>query len=163
MASTLPFVTEFGLQPDLQPDYVSDSVVGDSTPPQPLGVDIAFDAVGDDLSLTTEFDLNICSEDVALSQWVQTALITKRGSELIFSPEFGSDLPDLIGTSTYTINDIEEQVIVAIESALSFHDRIDSIQSVKIGFIDEYRLAFEATVILDDNAVLTFEGATTVG
>lgn len=163
MASTLPFITEFGLQPDLQPDYVSDATQVDATPPSPLGVDIAFDATGEDFLLTPEFDLNICSEAVALSQWVQTALITKRGTELIFSPDFGSDLPDIIGTSTFTINDIEEQVIVAIESALSFHDRIDNIQSVRIGFIDDYRLAFEATVILDDNAVLTFNGATSLG
>lgn len=162
MASTLPFVTEFGLQPDLQPDYVSDAPQVDATPPPPLGVDIAFDATGEDLLLTPEFDLNICSEAVALSQWVQTALVTKRGTELIFSPNFGSDLSEVIGTSTFNINDLEEQVIVAVESALSFHDRIDNVQSVQIGFIDDYRLAFEATVILDDNAVLTFNGATTI-
>lgn len=163
MASTLPFVTEFGLQPDLTPDYISDAEVADETPPVPLGVDISFDAVGDDLSLTTEFDLVICDESRALSQWVQNALVTVRGSELVFGEDFGSDLANIISTSTSSLSDIEEQVISTIEEALLVHDRIDSIQDVRIGFIDDYRLAFEVTVILDDNAVLTFEGGTTFG
>jgi len=163
MASTLPFITEFGLQPDLVPDYVADVEQDDATPPVPLGVDISFDALGDDLSLSTEFDLVICDEGRALSQWVQNALVTRRGDELIFSENFGSVLADIVSTSTANISDIEEQVIVAIEDAILNHERIDRIDDVRVGFIDDYRLAFEATAILDDNSSLTFEGGATFG
>lgn len=163
MAPVLPYITEFGLQPDLEADFVDEVAASDGAPPQALGVDISFDAGGEDLLLSPDFDLLICTEAAALSQWVQNVLITKRGEEIAFPENFGSDLADIVGESSASLLDIEERVIVAVEDALLQHDRVDSVKNVTVGFIDDYRLAFEATIVLDDNAVLTFEGATAVG
>jgi hypothetical protein len=77
--------------------------------------------------------------------------------------DFGSTLADLIGSSPSGPSGVEEQVYIALEEAILYHDRVDSVSNVRIEFIDDYRLAFEATVVLDDNAVLTFGGGTTIG
>jgi phage baseplate assembly protein W len=161
--TVLPYVTEFGLQPETEADFITDVADPDATPPQALGVDLAVDVLGIDLLLTPDFDLSFCNESQALSQWVQNALITRRGDELSLPEDFGSTLSDLIGSSPSGPSGVEEQVYIALEEAILYHDRVDSVSNVRIEFIDDYRLAFEATVVLDDNAVLTFGGGTNIG
>jgi phage baseplate assembly protein W len=161
--TVLPYVTEFGLQPEPDADFITDAVDPDAIPPQALGVDIATDVLGIDLLLTPDFDLSFCNESRALSQWVQNALVTRRGDELSLPEDFGSTLSDIIGSSPAGPAGVEEQIYIALEEAILYHDRVDSVSNVRIEFIDDYRLAFEATVILDDNAVLTFGGGTTIG
>lgn len=161
--TVLPYVTEFGLQPDTEADFITDVTDPDATPPQALGVDIALDVLGIDLLLTPEFDLSFCNEARSLSQWTQNALITRRGDELALPDDFGSTLSDIIGSSPSNPRVVEEQIYIALEEAILYHDRVDSVSNVRIEFLDDYRLAFEATVILDDNSVLTFGGGTNIG
>lgn len=161
--TVLPYVTEFGLQPDTEADFITGATDPDANPPQALGVDIAVDVLGVDLLLTPDFDLSFCNESQALSQWVQNALLTRRGDELSLPDDFGSTLSDVVGASPSGPSGVAEQVYTAVEEAILYHDRVDSVSDVRIEFIDDYRLAFEATVILDDNAVLTFGGGTSIG
>lgn len=164
MASILPVVRDFGIDPDRLTDTIETSNRPPVTaPPTPLGIDIAIDPTGEQLTLDRSNDLTLCGEVDALSQWARNAIITRRGVEQSLPPDFGSTLGDLIGLSVADINDVEEPVATSVESTILYHDRISRIDDLSVDFIDSDRIGFDATIVLDDDAILSIAGGAAVG
>jgi phage baseplate assembly protein W len=130
--------------------------------PQDLGKDLQFDFIRGAFAVSPSNWLQQADEAQALVQWITVALITRRGSTVIYPGEFGSDLHELLGGSQRP-QEIASEIPAMIEDALLVHDRIDSIRNVEFELSQDGLLTINFDVILDDDATLAFQASLPIG
>jgi hypothetical protein len=163
----LPALGDFGLQPELVP-VQQDTLSAEELPagdPIPLGRDLALDPHNFDLVLDASGDVQYASEGDSFVQWARVTLGTQTAVEIIYPAEFGSRVYSLI-TSGLPPSQIPDEVASAIADSMLFHDRVDHVQDVKVtepeeeGFVSQNTFCVYATIVLDDDAILSFEATT---
>lgn len=164
MATILPVIRDFGVDPDRLIDVVESSLEPPAVqPPTPLGVDIAMEPGGEQLVLDRSNDLVLTTERDALAQWLRNAIITNRGVEQSLPPEFGSTLASIVGVTVADLSEVEEPIATAVESTILYHDRVSQVTNLTVDFVDTDRVGFSADVVLDDDATLSLAGGATIG
>lgn len=137
-----------------------DYLDGDIQPagPMPIGVDIAWDFMGQDLAMSR--DLQVVSRTDTIRQWCVIALATARGTEAIYGPLFGSRWRQRHREGA--LGDDEQLSLSGIiTDALMVHDRIDEVvvYGVARSEVDPEVAAVSFRVVLDDGTEIDFPEA----
>lgn len=160
----LPEIIDFGdpdfdVFPDTIPVELSEA---DQTPSplpaqeEPFGVDLKFDFYESNFVMTPSGDFRFTTEKKGLEQWVAIALLTPRGQEILYTPDFGTTLTDIIGENISEVG-LSNSLRKDIEEAIFLHDRIDKISVFAMEEQGDV-MVISFDVITDDHRVLSFEG-----
>jgi phage baseplate assembly protein W len=154
----LPRFEDFGLTVPLLNPKAEDaaSVVDQQTP---LGHDLGYDPLTNDLVLGPDGDLEISTEQAALVSWLTIAMNTIRGADLCYSPDFGSDMNVLIG-SGFPSSALATQIEAMLRETLLRHDRIVGVSEVQVMPPEDTGdpVFFFAVPVLDDSARIALQG-----